>query len=86
MHQYNDPMTVKLTFVEQLNHETEIATQAQTDRAGNALRVADAEIARFRLMMQQIDQLEMEFEKIQRIRDIVRSWKARVEDMERRLG
>jgi len=37
-------------------------------------------------MMQQIDQLEMEFEKIQRIRDIVRSWKARVEEMERRLG
>jgi len=50
------------------------------------LKVADAEIARFRLMMQQIDQLEMEFEKIQRIRDIVRSWKARVEEMERRLG
>ncbi|KAK5175004.1 uncharacterized protein LTR77_000140 [Saxophila tyrrhenica] len=72
--------------LDQLNQQTEIATQAQTDRAGNALRVADAEIARFRLMMQQIDQLEMEFEKIQRIRDIVRTWRARVEDMERRLG
>lgn len=70
----------------QLNRQTEIATDAQNDRAGNAMRRADQEIARFRQLMHQIDQLENEFEKLKRIREIVRSWRARVEEMERRLG
>ena len=48
--------------------------------------MADAEIARFRAILQQIDELENEFEKIKRIREIVRSFRARVEQMERRLG
>lgn len=64
----------------------EIATEAQHGRAGNALQAADAEIARFRAILQQIDELETEFEKIKRIREIVRSFRARVEQMERRLG
>lgn len=50
------------------------------------MQQADAEIARFRAILQQIDELETEFEKIKRIRDIVRGWRARVEGMERRLG
>jgi K+/H+ antiporter YhaU regulatory subunit KhtT len=64
----------------------EIATTAQHDRAGNAIQVADAEIARFRQILQQIDDLETEFEKIKRIREIVRTFRARVEQMDRRLG
>ena len=48
--------------------------------------MADAEIARFRAILQQIDDLENEFEKIKRIREIVRGFRARVEHMERRLG
>jgi hypothetical protein len=36
--------------------------------------------------LRQIDELENEFEKIQRIRDIVRSFRARVEAMDRRIG
>ena len=70
----------------QLNHATEIATDAQYDRAGNAIQMADQEIARFRALLQQIDELEMEFEKIKRIREIVRGFRARVEQMEARLG
>ncbi|KAK4898415.1 hypothetical protein LTR27_004011 [Elasticomyces elasticus] len=72
--------------LEQLNHATEFATQAQHDRAGNALQMADAEIARFRAILQQIDELETEFDKIKRMREIVRGFRARVEQMERRLG
>ncbi|KAK4550878.1 hypothetical protein LTR36_000458 [Oleoguttula mirabilis] len=72
--------------LEQLNHATEIATEAQYDRAGNAIQMADAEIARFRAILHQIDELETEFDKIKRIREIVRSFRARVEQMERRLG
>ena len=65
---------------------TEIATDTQYDRAGNAIQMADQEIARFRAILQQIDELETEFDKIKRIREIVRSFRARVEQMERRLG
>jgi transposase len=50
------------------------------------MQAADAEIARFRAILQQIDELENEFEKIKRVREIVRSFKGRVEEMERRLG
>lgn len=70
----------------QLNRATEIATSAQYDRAGNAIEMADQEIARFRAILEQIDELETEFEKIKRIREIVRSFRARVEQAERRLG
>ncbi|WPA96940.1 uncharacterized protein RHO25_001548 [Cercospora beticola] len=72
--------------LEQLNQATERATQAQYDRSGNAIQMADNEIARFRAILQQIDELENEFEKIKRIREIVRGFRARVEHMERRLG
>ncbi|KAF1824510.1 uncharacterized protein K489DRAFT_317009 [Dissoconium aciculare CBS 342.82] len=72
--------------LEALYAATEIATQTQTDRAGNALEMADHEIARFRAILHQTDELEAEFAKISRVREIVRSFRARIEMMERRLG
>ncbi|GAB1744818.1 hypothetical protein NU219Hw_g2737t1 [Hortaea werneckii] len=72
--------------LDQLNRATESATQTQYDRAGHAIQLADAEIARFRAILHQIDELETEFEKIQRIREIVRGFRARVEHLDRRLG
>lgn len=72
--------------LEQLNRATELATQAQRSRGADALANADAEIARFRALLRQIDDLENEFEKIGRIREIVRSFRARVEAMDRRIG
>ena len=48
--------------------------------------MADNEIARFRGILQQIDELENEFDKIKRIREIVRGFRARVEHLERRIG
>lgn len=72
--------------LEQLNRATETATQAQHDRSGNAIQMADNEIARFRAILQQIDELETEFDKIKRIREIVRGFRARVEHLERRIG
>ena len=70
----------------QLNRATEIASDTQYDRTGNAMQMADQEIARFRALLQQIDDLETEFDKIKRIREIVRGFSARVEHLERRLG
>lgn len=79
-------MSAISTRLEQLNRATELATQAQQRRGRDALAAADAEIARFRALLGQIDELENEFEKIKRIRDIVRSFRARVEAMDRRIG
>jgi hypothetical protein len=59
---------------------------ARYDRAGNAIQMADAEIARFRAILRNIDELELEFEKIKRIREIVRGFRARVEALERRMS
>lgn len=84
--EYRGQFQEQLLTSVQLNNAMEIATDAQNDRAGNAIQAADAEIARFRAILQQIDELENEFEKIKRIREIVRSFKSRVEEMERRLG
>ena len=53
--------------MEQLNHATEMATEVQFDRAGNALQMADNEIARFRAILAQIDELENELEKIKKL-------------------
>lgn len=75
-----------LTNDRQLNRATEIATNAQFDRAGNAIAMADAEIARFRAILRTIDELETEFDKLRRLQEIVRAFRSRVEAMERRLG
>ncbi|KAK5200465.1 hypothetical protein LTR16_006079 [Cryomyces antarcticus] len=69
-----------------LSAQTQLATQVQYDRAGNAIARADAEIARFHEILRQIDELKVEFDKVGRIREIVRGFRARVEALDRRLG
>jgi hypothetical protein len=46
---------------------------------------ADAEIAKVRRIIASIDELENEFDKIKRIRDIVKNYRARVESLDHRL-
>lgn len=74
------------TRLETLNRATELATQGQFSRAADGIAAADNEIARFRALLGQIDELELEFEKIARIREIVRGFRARVEALDRRVG
>jgi len=47
--------------------------------------MADAEIARFRAILREIDELEVEFDKVRRIGEIVKGFRARVERLERRI-
>ncbi|KAF2190455.1 hypothetical protein K469DRAFT_733212 [Zopfia rhizophila CBS 207.26] len=68
-----------------LTQQTQTATQIQYDRAGNAIQMADAEIARFRAILREIDELQVEFDKVRRIGEIVKGFKARVERLERRI-
>ncbi|KAL8925021.1 MAG: hypothetical protein Q9208_003705 [Pyrenodesmia sp. 3 TL-2023] len=71
--------------VEQLTAQTQISTINQSSRAGAAMAAADAEIARFRDIIRQIDELETEFDKVRHIRDIVKGFRARVEGLERKM-
>ncbi|KAF3768580.1 hypothetical protein M406DRAFT_29650, partial [Cryphonectria parasitica EP155] len=73
---------------QQLDHLTEQSqqvTMAVYDQAGNLIDNADAEILRFHTIMGQIDELETEFDRIRHIRDIVRGFRHRVQEMERAL-
>ncbi|XP_014550663.1 hypothetical protein COCVIDRAFT_20939 [Bipolaris victoriae FI3] len=68
-----------------LTQQTQTATQVQYDRAGNAMAMADAEIARFRAILREIDELEVEFDKVRRIGEIVKGFKARMDRLDRRI-
>lgn len=57
----------------------------QSRNAANSIAAADAEIARFKDIMRQIDDLETEFDKVRHIRDIVKGYRARVEGVGRSL-
>jgi hypothetical protein len=46
---------------------------------------ADAEIARMRRIISEIDALEAEFEKVKHIRDVIKRLRLRVDDAESRL-
>lgn len=59
--------------------------QRQSSRAVSSIQAANAEIARVHDLLRQIDELETEFDKIRRIRDIVAAFRARVEALERRV-
>jgi hypothetical protein len=65
-----------------LSEQSQMVAQQQYDRAGNAIAIADSEIARFHEIIRQIDELEVDFDRIRHIRDIVRSYRQRVEEME----
>jgi hypothetical protein len=68
-----------------LSQQSAAVAQQQYDRAGNAIDMADAEIARLREIDRQIDELEDDFDRVKHIRDIVRGYRQRVEEMERRV-
>lgn len=70
----------------QLSAQTTTSTLSQSRSAANTIAGADAEIARFKDIMRQIDELEMEFDKVRHIRDIVKGFRARVEGLGGRLG
>ncbi|EAS27449.3 uncharacterized protein CIMG_10054 [Coccidioides immitis RS] len=71
--------------IEYLNEQSELSIQNTYDQAGNVIADADVEIARVRQIIASIDELEMEFDKIKRIRDIVKGFRARVETLDHRL-
>ncbi|KAK1758627.1 hypothetical protein QBC47DRAFT_147531 [Echria macrotheca] len=71
--------------LEYLSEQSQIVTMHVYDRAGNLIDNADAEIARYHEIIRQIDELELDFDRIAHIRDIVRDFRHRAEELEREL-
>lgn len=71
--------------LEDLMEQSQIVTLNVYDRAGNLIDNADAEIQRYHDIMAQIDELELDFDRIGQIRDIVRDFRRRAEELEREL-
>ncbi|KAK4237387.1 hypothetical protein C8A03DRAFT_44768 [Achaetomium macrosporum] len=71
--------------LEYLMEQSQIVTLSVYDRAGNLIDNADAEIARYHEIMAQIDELEVDFDRISGIREIVRGFRQRAEELEREL-
>ncbi|KAK4250936.1 hypothetical protein C7999DRAFT_28528 [Corynascus novoguineensis] len=71
--------------LEYLMEQSQIVTLSVYDQAGNLIDNADAEIARYHDIMTQIDELELDFDRIGQIREIVRGFRQRAEELEREL-
>jgi TolA-binding protein len=70
--------------LDQLTDQSSSAAAQQYDRAGNAIEVADHEIARLNAIMDEIDRLEEDYDKLERLKEVVRNIRTRVEQAERR--
>ncbi|GJN69332.1 hypothetical protein PLIIFM63780_000477 [Purpureocillium lilacinum] len=68
-----------------LSEQAQMFTQVQYDRAGNIIDGADAEIARYTEILRQLDELEVDFDRIAHIKEIVKGYRQRVEELERDL-
>ena len=68
-----------------LSEQSQIFTMAQFNHAGDLIGNADAEIQRYNDILTQLDELELDFDRIRHIKEIVRGYRARVESMEREL-
>ncbi|EFY87309.1 hypothetical protein MAC_06656 [Metarhizium acridum CQMa 102] len=71
--------------IQYLSEQAQMFTQVQYDRAGNIIDGADAEIARYQQILVQLDELETDFDRIAHIKEIVKGYRSRVEDLERDL-
>jgi hypothetical protein len=71
--------------LEYLIEQSQIVTMQVYDHAGNLIDNADAEIERYQEILREIDELELDFDRIRHIRDIVRDFRRRAEQLERDL-
>lgn len=68
-----------------LSEQSQVATQMMYDETGQMIVDADAEIERFTKINNQIDELELDFDRIGHIREIVRDIRQRLEEAEHEL-
>ncbi|KAK3364568.1 hypothetical protein B0T25DRAFT_426110, partial [Lasiosphaeria hispida] len=63
--------------LEYLMEQSTVVTMHVSDRAGNLTENNDLEIAKYHDIMKQIDELELDFDRIAHIRDLVRDFRRR---------
>ncbi|KAI5467859.1 hypothetical protein BGZ63DRAFT_399400 [Mariannaea sp. PMI_226] len=71
--------------IQHLSYEAQRFTQLQYDEADGIIGGADAEIARYTEIIQQLDELEVDFDRIAHIKEIVKGFRSRVESLDRDL-
>lgn len=71
--------------IQYLSEQAQMFTQVQYDHTGNIIAGADAEIERYTQILQQLDELEMDFDRIANVKEIVKGYRSRVEDLEKSL-
>ncbi|KAF4124404.1 hypothetical protein GMORB2_5070 [Geosmithia morbida] len=71
--------------IQYLSEQAQMFTQVQYDRAGNIIAGADEEIGRYTALLRQLDELEVDFDRIAHIKEIVKQYRSRVEGLEREL-
>lgn len=71
--------------VDQLQDMTEESAAAGQAAAARSSEAADREIARMRECLRQIDELEAEFERVKRVRDVVKGLRGRIEGVKQRM-
>jgi hypothetical protein len=69
----------------QLYDQMQNATTAQCDAAGNAITSADQAIEYYQEILRQLDEVQVEFDKIKRVGEIVRGIMERVDMLDQRL-
>jgi YD repeat-containing protein len=73
------------TQLNYLSDQSAMFTTVQYDRAGNLIEVADSEIERFHDILRQIEELEVDFDRIAHVKEIVRGFRQRADEMDRDL-
>lgn len=68
-----------------LSEQCEIVTATVYNEAGELIDNADAEIQRYNDIMAQMDELDLDFDRISQIREIVRGFRQRAVELEREL-
>jgi len=71
--------------IQYLSEQAAMFTGVQYDHAGNIIDGADEEIARYHAIIRQLDELEVDFDRIAHIKEIVKQYRSRVEDLEKEL-
>ncbi|KAK0715378.1 hypothetical protein B0H67DRAFT_580587 [Lasiosphaeris hirsuta] len=72
--------------LEYLTEQSTVIMMHVYDRAGNLTENSDLEIARYHDIMKQIDEVELDLHRIAHIRDLVRDFRRRGEELSSRRG
>ena len=68
-----------------LSEQVQIVNMHISDEAGNLMDNADAEIERYNNLLQQLDELDLDYDRISNIKDIVKDYRRRAEELEREI-